>query len=189
MRKHTALLVRALFAMAVAMVLVSMSACGPKMIPGTEIEDNADTRAVFKTIEAYRKALEDRDAEALLRLASPNYFEKNGNNNSRDNYDYEGLVAFLRSERFSKVTKVRLVMVYKDLQFNADKTEAEVQYHYVLNFRKPPESFKQEITREGGKDVVEDNFDEERWYSKADDNLMVLEKDKKTGKWLIVRGM
>jgi len=178
-----------ILALTVVLALGMLSGCSPKMIPGTEIEDTAVTRSVFKAVEAYRKAMETRDAEALLRLASPNYFEKNGNNNSRDNYDYEGLVSFLRSERFSKVSKVRLVVVYKDLQFNKEYTRAEVQYHYVLNFRKPPEKFKQSVSREGGKDVVEDNFDEERWYSKADDNLMVLEKDKKSGKWLIIRGM
>ncbi len=172
----------------VAVFGLSAAGCGPKFIPGTKIPDTPETKEVLRVVEKYRVAMENRDVDTLISLASPNYFEKNGNNNSRDNYGYEGLVKVLRSY-FKEVSKIKLVIIYKDVKFNKDKTRAQVFYHFILNFRKPPEKFEQKVVSQDGEMKVVDNFDEQRWYSKSDDNVMVLEKDKKTGKWLIVRGM
>jgi len=171
----------------VAASCLLLGACGPKVIKGTNITDSPETRAVVRTVETYRKAMESLDAEAIVALVSPDYFEKNGNNNSRDNYDYEGLIQYLRSERFSKISKLKLLIVYKEVLFNEDMNEARVLYHYILNFRKPPEQFQQKTVVAGDDAEVTDNFDEQRWYSKADDNLMVLVKD--GDRWLIRRGL
>ena len=52
--------------------------CSPKRIPGTEIEDTGDNRAVYEVVRAYQKALEGRDAAAILALVSPDYFDAAG---------------------------------------------------------------------------------------------------------------
>ena len=50
---------------------LALLACGAKRIPGTEIRDTPETRAVVAAIEAYRQAAEKRDAEAVMALVSP----------------------------------------------------------------------------------------------------------------------
>ncbi len=188
MRKFNKFFYAALAA-GVLLATAILGGCSPKMISGTKIEDSPDTREVLKVVERYRKAMETKDVKTIIELTSKDYFEKNGNNNSRDNYDYEGLVKFLMSDDFTKVSKIKLVVLYKDVKFNDKKDRAEVIIHYILNFRKPPETMKQTVKKEGENAVVEDNFDEERWYSKSDDNLLVLVKPEKSSGWLIERGL
>ena len=42
---------------------VGVVGCAPKKIPGTDINDNDDTRAILDLIEAYRRAYEKEDAQ------------------------------------------------------------------------------------------------------------------------------
>ena len=45
------------------------------MIPGTKVPDTKPNREIIAVCEKYRHALEDRDAETLLSMASKSYFE------------------------------------------------------------------------------------------------------------------
>ena len=59
-------------------VLSLLAACAPKRIPGTEIEDNSDTRAILQVMERYRAALENRDAAAIQALVTKDFREDAG---------------------------------------------------------------------------------------------------------------
>ncbi|MCY1015374.1 nuclear transport factor 2 family protein [Pyxidicoccus sp. MSG2] len=59
-------------------VLSLLAACAPKRIPGTEIQDTNDTRAILKVMEQYRSALEARDAAAIQALLTKDFREDAG---------------------------------------------------------------------------------------------------------------
>ena len=76
--------VRGLF-IAVAVLAV---ACTPKKIPGTELDDTDDTRAILDVMEKYRLALEQRDAQSIINLAHESFKDDGGSANPDDDYDY-----------------------------------------------------------------------------------------------------
>ncbi|MFP2931833.1 nuclear transport factor 2 family protein [Pyxidicoccus sp. 3LG] len=59
-------------------VLSLLAACAPKRIPGTDIVDNEDTRAILQIMENYRSAVEARDAAAIQALVSKDFREDAG---------------------------------------------------------------------------------------------------------------
>ncbi|WP_164015123.1 DUF4440 domain-containing protein [Pyxidicoccus trucidator] len=59
-------------------VLSLLVACAPKRIPGTEIADTTDTRAILQVMEQYRAALEARDAAAIQALVTKDFREDAG---------------------------------------------------------------------------------------------------------------
>lgn len=168
------------------------AACGPRFIPGTRIRDDMTSRDVLKACERYRAAMEKLDFDLVAALTHPDYFERNGDNNSQNNYDYEGLVRLLASDDFRKISKISVTFVYHKIEFPEEfgGREAHVRYHYTANWRMPPPRF-QEVRKEGrngAEEVVEDNYDEQRWFSRSEDNLMILRKDDR-GEWRFVRGL
>ncbi len=184
---------RPLHAISTCLLLLSLFgllACTDRYIEGTKIEDTDDAREVIRTVETYRKAMENRDADMLIALASKSYFEKNGDANSANNYDYAGLVRFLRSSEFRTVTALRMKIIYRSLEFNEQRNSVTVHYHYTSDFKLPPTKYD---LPEGADDQMEqtgesDNFDEEVWHSKSDDNEMILELGS-DNKWYILKGM
>ena len=58
--------------------LLLTAACASKRIPGTELEDTDDTRAILAVMERYRSALEAKDAKAIQGLVSKDFREDGG---------------------------------------------------------------------------------------------------------------
>jgi hypothetical protein len=114
--------------------------CSKKYLEGTKIEDSDETRQVIRVVETYRRAMEARDANMLIALASENYFEKNGDSSAGNNYDHDGLVRFLRSSEFRRITQLRMTIIYKSIVFNEDRNVVTVRYHYTSEFKIPSAS-------------------------------------------------
>ena len=70
---------------------LGICACAHSKIRGTQIDDTEENRAILLIVEEYHRAVEDLDADAVLALVSPKYFEDNGNTIEADDYDYKGL--------------------------------------------------------------------------------------------------
>lgn len=193
-----------------------MSGCSTKYLDGTKIEDSPETREVIRVIETYRRAMESRDADMLIALASRNYFEKNGDSIAANNYDFDGLVNLLRSPDFRRITQLRMTIVYKSITFNQQRNVATVRYHYTSEFRIPSSGtsampdgtvlYDDAQTLANPTDPygyptpvgpapdagmapapAEDNSDQENWHSVGDDNEMILELE--NGRWYILKGM
>lgn len=106
--------------------------CAPRMLPGTEIRDTPDTHAIANVLETYRQAMEKRDAQAIMSLVAPNYFDSAGTPDPADDVDRAGLEK--RLQDLSKVLALRLQLSVRDIQVKGDKGEAEVffdQYYRV----------------------------------------------------------
>jgi hypothetical protein len=93
---------------------LATSACATSSggrIKGTRIADDEINRAIIDTLEAYRVALEARDAEALLLMASPAYWEDRGTPESSDDYGLEELRGILQG-RLQLASEVRYSLRY-----------------------------------------------------------------------------
>jgi ketosteroid isomerase-like protein len=120
------------------LVLVTLAAfaCSPKRIPGTEIVDNADTRAVYDVVQAYRKAMENRDAPAVLALVAPTYFDTAGTPSPLDDLDRAGLEAALTKD-FARAEGLKLDLTVRKIEVTGDDAQAEVFYDEYFRVQTP----------------------------------------------------
>jgi ketosteroid isomerase-like protein len=151
--------------LSLALALALLSGCGPKVFPGSKIPDTPEHREVLEIVSQYQKAMEARDADRLLALASPDYYEDAATTSPDDDYGIDGLRKVL-SERFSKIQLMSYVVKVQRLEVDGDK--ASVDYNYEMRF-----SFK-----------VGESL---RWHTAQDDNRLEMKKGE--GGWKIVAGM
>lgn len=107
--------------------VLSLCACGPKHIPGTQIPDDPDTRAIVQVMEQYRRGMEDRNAAAVFALASPRYFDNAGTPEPADDVDYAQLQKLL-PERLAKLAAVRLNLEVRTVDVKGDTATSQVYY-------------------------------------------------------------
>lgn len=119
-----------------ALAGLAMLACAPKRIPGTTIEDSADTRAVFEVVEAYRKAMEQRDAAAVLALVAPTYFDTAGTPGPADDLDRAQLEAALTQD-LARTEALRLELTVRKIEVKDGQAEAEVFYDAYYRVQTP----------------------------------------------------
>src|SRR5947208_12358510 len=98
-----------MFARGMLAVTVAVLAfgCTPKKIPGTELDDNDDTRSILDVMEKYRVALEKRDAQSIIGLADESFKDDGGSANPDDDYNYHDLYTKL-PETLKKLGDIRL---------------------------------------------------------------------------------
>jgi ketosteroid isomerase-like protein len=151
---------------AATFAVFACAACSHNTIPGTNIPDQPENRAVLDVVAAYKAAMEARDPDAVLNLAAPNYFDKGDpNKQSTGPLDY-GTLRREIPEDFKDVKSVHLDITVRDVQVEGDK--ARVDYYAVLRYA---------ISVPTG----------EKWFSEADDARMRLVKI--NGRWKITSGL
>ena len=79
-----------LFSLALSLGL-SLSACPQPKFQGTDIADNAENREILDLVSEYQQAMEDRDLDRLLAIASPGYHEDRGTLDQSDDYGIQEL--------------------------------------------------------------------------------------------------
>jgi hypothetical protein len=120
-------------------VAVLASGCAARRIPGTDIEDNADTRAILTVLERFRVAVETKDSNTLIGLVSPSFKDNAGTATPDDDLDYSSLQKKL-PQRFAKVEDVHLDVNVRRIELKNDV--ASVIYYYTMSFRMPSLSGK-----------------------------------------------
>lgn len=103
------------------------AACAHGKIQGTNIDDTDENREILRVVESYHRAVESRDADAVLAMVSPRYFEDNGNTDSADDYDYRGLSETLRSD-FERTKAMQLEIRVDDVVVDEDHAYAYIMY-------------------------------------------------------------
>ena len=147
------------------LLAASALACSHATLPGTNIPDSPQNRAVLDVFAHYREALESRDASALFALAAPTYYDAGDAAHSVAPTDYAALQKKLQSD-FTKVNGIKLEATVKDIQVKGD--EARLDYFQVLRYAvKTPTG--------------------ETWKSESDDARMRFVKV--DGQWKIVSGL
>jgi len=107
-----------------ALALTAAGCDRQKLIPNTKVADTKDNREIISVIEAYRKAMESRDAGRILSLVHPTYNDNAGTPEGSDDVDYEGLKKLLGS-RFKRATKIRYRIEYQELQTTGRDTQVD----------------------------------------------------------------
>ena len=113
-----------------------LAACSAKRIPGTDIEDTSDTRAILNIVEKYRSAVEKRDSDGVLKLVSTTFKDDGGTATPEDDMDYPALQKKL-PERFAKLDEVHLDLSIRKVSVNEDTGKASVIYYYNMSFKMP----------------------------------------------------
>src|SRR5262245_17428181 len=80
-------------------------------VPGTKVPFSDQNKAVLDRCEEYRLAVERGDADALMLMAHPEYWEDSGTPSGSDDYGYEGLRNVLLT-RLLKATDIRFSIRY-----------------------------------------------------------------------------
>jgi hypothetical protein len=142
-----------------------IAGCVHTKIPQTNIDDTPDNRQIYDILEAYQKAVESRDAEALLSLISPKYYEDNGNTDRGDDYDYNGLRTSLPQD-FSRTKAIQLELRVDEIKVDEDKAYAEVYYTYKAQNEYPSGL---------------------QWDTNSDRTRFRFERS--NGKWLLIGGL
>ena len=141
------------------------AACSHATLPGTNIQDTAENRAVLDVFGKYKSALEARDPTAILALATPDYSDPGDPSRGVEPADRPGLQRKLQ-EDLGKVTGLRLEATVKDLQIKGN--EARLDYFQVLRYA---------VATPSG----------EKWKSESDDARMRFLRV--NGEWKIASGL
>ena len=109
------------------LIAATLAACGTRStnIPGSRIPDTSVNRAIVDRLNAYRLAVERRDAPALLLMASKSYWEDSGTPSGSDDYGYDGLRSVLTS-RLQKAADVRYTMRYVTIRRSCPGDNADL---------------------------------------------------------------
>jgi hypothetical protein len=141
------------------------AACSHATLPGTNIRDNAENRAVLDVFGRYKQALEARDPTAIIALTAPDYSDKGDPARGVGPADRPALEQKLKAD-LAKVTGVRLEATIKDLEVKEGK--ARLDYFQVLRFA---------VATDAG----------EKWKSESDDARMRFVRV--NGEWKIASGL
>lgn len=155
--------------------ILTSGACGAKRsyVAGTKVPYTASNKAVLDAAEEYRLAVERGDADALMLMAHPQYWEDSGTPSGSDDYGYEGLRNVLLT-RLLKATDIRYSLRYVGVsqQCKGDlKPGCRAAIDVLIDA-------SYTITNVHGKSVRPD---------KRDQNQLVLEWDGR--RWLFLSGM
>ena len=104
--------------------------CKPDLLPGTNIEDTSENRAVIEFVEEYRKAVESRSAEAVLDLVADDYFEDRGTATDDDDYGIEKLRTDLETH-FQVADVVQLRLEVQHVRYEPENELIHVYYRYL----------------------------------------------------------
>jgi hypothetical protein len=115
-----------------SLIVVAAAGCGPHRIPGTDLEDTGDTRAIIDTIARYNSALEARDANAILALVDPEFRDNAGTLSPDDDIDIERLRTVL-PQRLAKLQDVAVRIEIKTIDVKGDRAQAV--YTWVSQFK------------------------------------------------------
>lgn len=147
--------------------VLGAAACGGSMktIPGTEVPDSQDNRAILKVLEQYRVAVEQRDAPTLVAMAAPSYWEDSGTPTGKDDYGREQLQEVLVG-KFQKAQSIRYSLKYVGLRRKGPRAEVDVMIDASYSIETPRGVERKDM---------------------RDQNQLVLEWDGR--RWLFLSGM
>ena len=110
-------------ALLVLPLLLLAAACTPRRIPGTELPDNEDTRAILAIMERYRTAVEARDAKAIQALVSEDFKEDAGTESPDDDLTYANLPARL-DNAFPRLDNPKVELSVRRVEIDDDTASA-----------------------------------------------------------------
>jgi len=148
-------------------ILLAVSGCGTSYIANTAIPDTKDNRSVWDRVMLYRKAVETRDADALLAMVSRKYYEHSETTDDpTDDYGYDELRDIVIADFRDNVLDVQYRLLMRRIDIDGGRSHADFEYYYNFKYV------------EGGVTA---------WRPKNDYNRLEFELE--NGVWMIVGGL
>ena len=119
-----------------ALAALLAAACAPRLIPGTDVRDTAANRAVYDVLLKYREALEKRDADGVLALVAPAYYDTAGTPDPADDLDRARLEASLRDD-LAKTDSVKVEFTIRRIEVNGDEAQVEIFFDTYYRVKTP----------------------------------------------------
>ncbi len=119
---------------AIALILTP-TACKRQMIPTTRVADTPQNRAIFNTVMAYRRAMEQRDVKALRGIISRKYFENAGTTDrGDDDYGYAKLIEKVLPKLKENVKAVYLRILVTRVKIDGHRASANYEFFYKFKY-------------------------------------------------------
>ncbi len=112
------------------------AACSPALLPGTDIHDTKDTKAIFGVVQEYVRAMNARDAAAVLAQVAPDYFDDAGTPEPADDLD-RGRLEKAIAEDLARVEATKLALTMRKIEVQDDTAFAEVFYDSYYRVQTP----------------------------------------------------
>ncbi len=116
-----------LYASMIYSALVCLSSCSTHLIPHTHVEDTPQNREVLAFVNRYRTAVESRNMDAVLALASRNYFDDMGTPIGEDDVDYDTLKKGLDRLR-REILATRFQISYRGVTYIENRILVDILY-------------------------------------------------------------
>jgi ketosteroid isomerase-like protein len=114
--------------------LIFVLACTTKQIPGTDLKDTESNRALLEMLDDYRRAVEDKNVEGIVRLLDESFSDDGGTADMSDDMEYANARQKLE-ERFSRANNIRLQMNFRKMERSKSQPDVYlVSYNYRLSF-------------------------------------------------------
>ncbi|MCP4500346.1 MAG: hypothetical protein GY822_10340 [Deltaproteobacteria bacterium] len=120
---------RSLFILSLLLALAPLG-CKPDLLPGTSLEDSEENRSVVEFMNEYKRAVESRSAEGVLKLVAPDYYEDMGTVSQEDDYGLEKLKRDLQTN-FDATREIRLDVIVQNVEVHDDAGLLVVDYRYL----------------------------------------------------------
>jgi hypothetical protein len=124
------------FCLAAVAAFAFLAGCAPKRIPGTEIDDTDETRAIIAVMDGYRQAFEAKDPERVMSFIAETFEDNAGTGTPDDDLDYKTLRQAL-PKQFARAEDLRLEINVKKITLTEDEKGAQAIYYYTTTFRLP----------------------------------------------------
>ncbi len=120
----------------VLLVVALATGCATRKIPGTEIDDNDDTRTILEVMETYRKAVETKNAQTIVDLADETFRDDGGSASPDDDLEYKTLFTVLPA-RMAKLDDVKLELGVRKIEIDKELGNAFATFTYTTTYRMP----------------------------------------------------
>jgi ketosteroid isomerase-like protein len=119
---------RILSVLLVACIAGMTLGCAPRQIPNSTVEASDANLAVWAVVQAYRRALEERDTDALLAIVSPDYFDNNSTTDvGSDDYGYRVVQERMLPILSDNIEKVRIDLRLREVRVSGDRAFARFE--------------------------------------------------------------
>lgn len=122
--------------LSVLLLALASVACSAKRLPGTDIRETPDTKAIYEVVQEYVRAMNARDPAAVLAQVAPDYFDDAGTPEPGDDLDRDRLEKVLAAD-LARVEAAKLAVSFRRIEIQEDSAFAEIFYDSSYRVQTP----------------------------------------------------